>query len=213
MKIKYFKNQEEINQEEIEKIAIEMKKGKIAIFPTETVYGIGTNALDEQACNRIFQIKGRIKEKPLIVLISDKDMLNTIVKEINEIERKLIETFWPGPLTIIFQKKENIPYIITAGKEEVSVRMTSGRVAKMLVQVANVPIVAPSANLSGNPTGVNPEEIIEDFKESVDYMIDCGAIESDLTSTVVKVRENKIHIIREGKIRKEELEKIAEIEF
>lgn len=212
MKIKYFKNQEVVDEKEIKEIATEIKKGKIVIFPTETVYGIGTNALDEQACNKIFEIKGREKEKPLIVLISDKNMLNTIAKEINEIEKKLIEKFWPGPLTIVLQKKENIPYIVTAGKEEVSVRMTSGKIAQKLVQEADIPIVAPSANLSGKPTGVNPKDIVKDFEDTADYMIDCGIIESELTSTVVKVIENKIHVIREGKIKKEELEKIAEIE-
>lgn len=212
MKIKYFKNQEVVDEKEIKEIATEIKKGKIVIFPTETVYGIGTNALDEQACNEIFEIKGREKEKPLIVLISDKNMLNTIAKEINEIEKKLIEKFWPGPLTIVLQKKENIPYIVTAGKEEVSVRMTSGKIAQKLVQEADIPIVAPSANLSGKPTGVNPKDIVKDFEDTADYMIDCGIIESELTSTVVKVIENKIHVIREGKIKKEELEKIAEIE-
>lgn len=210
MERKYF-NQNKIDVKEIEKIAEEMKNGKVVIFPTETVYGIGTNAFDEKACTRIFDIKGRIKEKPLIVLVSNEKMLEGIVKDINEIERKLIDTFWPGPLTIILKKRECIPNIVTAGKDEVSVRMTSGKIARLLIEKANVPIVAPSANLSGKPTGVNPSQIANDFEGKVDYMIDCGVINSDITSTVIKVEDNKIHIFREGKIKKEELKQIAEI--
>ncbi len=200
-----------IKDENIINIAKEIREGKIVIFPTETVYGIGTNALNEKSCEKIYQIKNRVKEKPLIVLISNKNMLKMVAKDINEIEKKLMDTFWPGPLTIILKKQSNIPDIITAGKDEVSVRMTSGKIANKLIEKAEVPIVAPSANLSGKPTGTKPEQIAIDFENKVDYMIDIGNISSDITSTIVKVIDKKICIIREGKIKREELEKVAEV--
>lgn len=211
MKIIYINKESEIMPNEIEEIARGIKNGKIAIFPTETVYGIGTNAMDENACSKIFEIKRRDKKKPLIVLVSNKRMLEDIVEEINEIEKKLIEKFWPGPLTIIFKKKAIISDLISGGKEEIGVRMTSGKITHLLIETSGVPIVAPSANLSGNPTGIMPDKIRDELGLKVDYMVDCGEISSNLTSTVVKVEENKIRIFREGKISKEELKEIAEI--
>ncbi len=204
-------DEKNIDTEKIKIVSEKIKKGDIVIFPTETVYGIGTNALDETACKKVFTIKGRNEEKPLIVLISNQDMLKNIVKDINDTERKLMETFWPGPLTIILKKQSNISNIVTAGKDEVSVRMTSGMITRRLIEEAGVPIVAPSANLSGMPTGVNTEEIVKQFEQKADYMLDIGNIQSDMTSTIVRVENKKIHIIREGKIKKEELAKIAEV--
>lgn len=201
-----------IDIEQIEKIAQEIKKGKIVIFPTETVYGIGTNALDKEACERIFNIKGREKGKPLIVLVSNEAMLEKVAKDIGEVEKKLMEAFWPGALTIILKKQNTIPDVVTAGKDEVSVRMTSGKLIHLLVEKANAPIVAPSANLAGKPTGVNPEEIIKDFEGKADYILDIGEIPSDVTSTLIRVENRKINILREGKITKEQLSQIAEVQ-
>jgi len=213
MKAKYFSKEKNINIEDIEEISEGMKKGKICIFPTDTVYGIGTNALDEKACKKIYEIKNRDRQKPLIVLVSDIEMLNRIVEDINDIEKKLIETFWPGPLTIIFKKKAIISDVLTDSKQYVGVRMTNGEIAKLIIEKAKVPIVAPSANISGSPTEINPKKIREQFEEKVDYIIDYGILESDTTSTVVKVEENKIHILREGKISRERLQQIANIKI
>lgn len=214
MERKYF-DQEDINIEELEKIAEEIRRGKIVIFPTETVYGIGTNALDEKACTKIYEIKGRIKEKPLIVLVSNKKMLEDIVININEIERKLMEAFWPGPLTIIFHRKKDGPIskVVTGGKEDVGVRMTDGKIANMLIEMSGVPIVAPSANLSGKSSGTKIKDMIEDLGDKVDYIMDCGDIKDETTSTLVKVEDGVIHILRQGKISKERLEKIAEVKI
>lgn len=208
MEIKRLNN---IENNDLKEIAVKMKEGRIVIFPTETVYGVGTNALDKKACEKIFEIKGRPNNKPLIVLIYDFEMLKTIVQEPNEIEKELMEKFWPGPLTIILKKKSCISDVVTAGKEDVGIRMTSGEVARRLIEIAKVPIVAPSANLSGNPTGIKPDDIIRDLGDKVDYMIDCGYIKSETTSTVIKVEDKKIKVLREGVISKKELEKIAEI--
>ncbi len=200
---------------EIEFIAEEIKKGKSVVFPTETVYGIGTNALDEEACNKIFALKERPKDKPLIVLVSDFDMLYTLIEEPNKIEQKLIETFWPGPLTIVFSRvKEGVvPKAIMGNQNSIGIRMTNGKIAQLLIQKAGVPVVAPSANISGKPTETKIKNIIQELGNRVDYILDCGDIQSDITSTVVKVEENKIRIIRQGKITKEMLSKIGEIKL
>ena len=211
--MQYFRETEDVNMEDIKLLAKEIAQGKIVIFPTETVYGIGTNALDKNACEKIFEIKGRPKNKALIVLVSDLDMLEKMVDSISVVEQKLIEKFWPGPLTIIFKKKGKceISNIVTGGKSDIGVRMTNGKIARMLLREAGVPIVAPSANLSGNPTGVKIENITEELGDKVDYILDCGDIDDDTTSTVVQVKDNVIYILREGKITKEKLSQIAEI--
>lgn len=209
MKAIYFNEKENINDKHISEVANNIKEGKIAVFPTETVYGVGTNAYNENSCKMIYKIKNRDEEKPLIVLISNYEMLYEIVDEINEIERKVMDKFWPGPLTIILKKKKDskISNIITAGKEYVGIRMTSGKIAKRLIEKSGVPIVAPSANLSGNPTGKKMNNIINELGDKVDYILDFGDIEDEgKESTVIKIENGKIKVIREGKILKKELE-------
>lgn len=215
MKARYFDEKKQINLKDIELIAREIANGKSVVFPTETVYGIGTNAFNQKACEKIFEIKGRPQNKPLIVLVSNKNMLDIMVNNINQIEQKLIETFWPGPLTIIFEKKGEceISDIVTGGKNSLGIRMTSGKIARMLIEEAGVPIVAPSANLSGKPTGVKIENIVEELGDKVDYILDCGDVCDSTTSTVIQVKENIIYILREGKITKEELSKISEVKI
>ena len=162
----------------------------------------------------IYKIKNRDEAKPLIVLISNYEMLNDIVDEANELEKKIMGNFWPGPLTIVLRKKKDskIPNIITAGEEYVGIRMTSGKVATELIEKSGVPIVAPSANLSGNPTGKKMKNIINELGDKVDYILDFGDIEEEgKESTVLKIEKNKIKILREGKILRKELEKIGEI--
>lgn len=211
--MEYFNCRENISEDNIKQISEGIINSKIVIFPTETVYGIGANAYDDIACKKIFDIKKRNEEKALIVLISNLDMLYQIGVEINEIERKIMEKFWPGPLTIIFEKKQNckISEIATGGKKTIGIRMTSGNIARLLIEKAGVPIVAPSANLSGKPTGVKIENIIKELGDKVDFMLDCGDIDNDITSTIVQVKSEQIYILRKGKITKEELEEIGEV--
>ena len=213
MEARYFNEKANININDIEEVADGIKNGKTVVFPTETVYGIAANALDEIACEKVFKIKNRPDNKALIVLVSNYDMLEKIVKPVSDLERKLMEAFWPGALTIILEKKKecNIPDTVTAGKSSIGVRMTSGKIAKLLIQKSGVPIVAPSANLSGNPTGTKIEHIIEELGDRVDYILDCGNIENGKESTIVKVEDEKIIILREGKITKGELEKVGPI--
>lgn len=201
---------EQINDATIIEIAAALKDGKLVIFPTDTVYGIGTNAYNKEACEKIYEVKGRPKNKPLSVLISNISMLREMVYYISPVEQKLMDTFWPGPLTMKFKKKEGIlPEVISAGDEYIRVRLINDGFLHDIIQTAGVPIVAPSANLSGSATGIKIQNIINELGSRVDYILDCGDIESDVTSTIVQVEDEKLIVIREGKIKKEELAKIV----
>lgn len=206
---KYLKK-DEIDDTAILEISKALKKGKLVVFPTDTVYGIGTNAYDSDACKKIYEVKGRPKYKPLSVLVSNMSMLREMVDDISPVEQKLINAFWPGPLTIKFKKKDGVlPDIISAGDDYVRARLMSNGLIYTLIQTSGVPIVAPSANLSGSLTGTKIQNIIHELGDKVDYILDCGDIESDMVSTIVQVEEEKVVILREGKIKKEELAKIV----
>lgn len=206
---KYIK-QDDIDDTVISEIANAIKEEKLVVIPTDTVYGLVANAYNKDACEKIYEIKNRTEDKPLIVLISDISMLKDITQNINPVEQKLIDTFWPGPLTIILNKRNNVlPDIITAKTEELAVRLLVDGPASRIIKKTGIPIVAPSANLSGSETGVKIENIINQLGGKVDYILDYGDIESDVTSTIVKVIDDEIFVIREGKISKEELKKIA----
>lgn len=209
MKSKYadLKANEDLNK--IKEAAVEIKEGKIVLFPTETVYGIGANALDEKAVNKIFEAKGRASDNPLIVHICNLDMLNDLVQEIGETEEKLITNFWPGPLTIIFNRRECIPNNVTAGLDTVGIRMPSNSVARKLIEFAGLPIAAPSANISGKPSGTKVEDIIDELDGKVDYILDAGMVEIGVESTVIRVVDNEVHILRPGKITVEDIQSLG----
>ncbi|MBE5822355.1 MAG: threonylcarbamoyl-AMP synthase [Clostridiales bacterium] len=202
--MKYLDSNDDLN------IAIEyIKSGKTVIFPTETVYGIGANALDRNAVDKIFKIKGRPQDNPLIVHISNIDMLKELVTEVNEIEKKLIDRFWPGPLTIIFPKNEIIPNNVTCNLDTVGIRMPSNEIARNFITKCECPIAAPSANKSGKPSGTFIDDILDEFMEEDVIVIDGGESEIGLESTVIKVTEGTIEILRPGYITYDELSKIA----
>ncbi len=208
---KYSNQINKIKENEIIEAAEEIKNGNLVLFPTETVYGIGANATDENAVNKIFVAKGRAQDNPLIVHVSNIKMVENIVEEITQLERKLIENFWPGPLTIIFKRKNNkiIPNVVTANLDTVGIRMPSNIIAKELIEKSGVPIAAPSANVSGKPSGTKVEDIIEELDGKVDYILDGGMADIGLESTVIKVEGENINILRPGKITKEQLKKVA----
>lgn len=190
-------------------IAAELiKQGKIVVFPTETVYGIGTNGLDENAVKKLYEVKQRTLKKPISLLVSNMEMVNLIAKDITEVEYKIMEKFFPGPLTIILKKKEIVPDILTAGQDTVGVRMPRGEIARKLVEYANVPIAAPSANISGEPSGTNLQEIKKHFEGKVDYFIDGGNSELGLSSTIVQVVDGNPQILRQGNITLEQINQI-----
>jgi len=208
---KYSDQKETINEKDIQDAAEEIRKGNLVLFPTETVYGIGANALDKNAVKKIFVAKGRAQDNPLIAHVSNMQMVESIVENIGALEKKLIEKFWPGPLTIIFKRKsqEVIPNIVTANLDTVGVRMPSNLIAQKLIEKAGVPIAAPSANVSGKPSGTKVEDIIAELDEKIAYVLDGGMTDIGLESTVIKVEEDKINILRPGKITKEQLEEVA----
>lgn len=192
----------------LEKAAELIKQGKIVVFPTETVYGIGTNGLDDKAVKKLYNVKQRPLNKPISLLVSNMEMVNEIAKDITEIEYKIMEKFFPGPLTIILKKKNNVPDIVTAGQDTVGVRMPSGEIANKLVELAGVPIATPSANISGDPSGTNLQEIKKYFEGKADFFIDGGISELGLASTIVKVVDGKPLILRQGSITLEQINEI-----
>lgn len=208
---KYSDQKEIIKEDEIEQAAEEIKNGKLVLFPTETVYGIGASAFDENAVKNIFVAKGRAQDNPLIVHVCNIQMVEDIVEKISPLEKKLIEKFWPGPLTIIFPRKDKqtVPNVVTANLDTVGIRMPSNVIAQKLIEKAGVPIAAPSANVSGRPSGTKVEDIISELDGKVSYILDGGFTDIGLESTVIRVIGDKIDILRPGKITKEQLEKVA----
>ncbi len=209
MKSKYIDLKNEFNIEKIKEPAEAIKNGKLVIFPTETVYGIGANALNEEAVKQIYIAKGRASDNPLIAHISNLEMLRNLVTEVGPIEQKLIENFWPGPLTIVFNKKPIVPNIITAGLDTVAIRMPSNKIAHELIEMSGCPIAAPSANVSGKPSGTIIEDIIDELDGKVECIIDGGKVDIGLESTVIRVVDNVVHILRPGKITPEDIQKLG----
>lgn len=209
METKYINFKENSNNDFLIEAGSALRSGKLVIFPTETVYGIGANGLDETAVKRIFEAKGRNPDNPLILHIVKMSMLDTIAQNISTVERKLINAFFPGPFTIILNKKSIVPNAVTAGLDTVAVRMPSNSVAKELILSAGVPIAAPSANISGKPSGTNIEDIKCELMNKVEYIIDDGPCNIGLESTVVRVIDGVPTILRPGKITAEEIKEVA----
>lgn len=187
-----------------------IKNGGIVIFPTETVYGIGANAFDEDAIRKLYNVKKRPLNKPISLLVNSVDMIEEVAKDITDLEYNLIKEFFPGPLTIILKKKDIIPNIVTANSDTVGIRMPANEIALNLINYAGVPIATPSANISGKPSGINLKSIIEDFTGKVDYFIDGGQSKIGYASTIVQVINDVPHILRQGSISEEKIKNIGE---
>lgn len=199
------------NYELLKEAGESIKDGNLVIFPTETVYGIGANGLDSNAVSNIFIAKGRKTDNPLILHISNIEMVEDIAKDITSLEYKLMNEFWPGPFTIVLNKKSIVPSIVTGNLNTVGVRMPSNDIAKKLIEYSHTPIAAPSANVSGKPSGTNVKDIINELGDKVSYIIDGGDTKIGLESTVVRVIDNEIHILRPGFITKEDLEPFGNV--
>lgn len=190
---------EDGNEDEVIREAGEiLKSGGLVAFPTETVYGLGGDALKEDAARRIYSAKGRPSDNPLIVHIADIGALDELACEIPDSAYKLADAFWPGPLTMIFKKKDIVPYGTTGGLDTVAIRMPSHPVAHRLIKDSGVYIAAPSANLSGRPSPTRAEHVIEDMDGRIDMIIDGGAIEIGIESTIVDVTCEVPMILRPG---------------
>ncbi len=185
-----------------------IQEGGLVAFPTETVYGLGANALEEEAIYKIFEAKGRPADNPLIVHIANINDLDMLVEEYNGLVKKVISKFWPGPLTIVFKKKEIIPEVVTSGLDTVAIRMPSSKIARKLIEMAGVPIAAPSANLSGKPSPTTVLHVIDDLTGKVDCIIDGGNCEVGLESTVLDLSTDIPTILRPGCVTYEELQEV-----
>lgn len=201
-------NKENIDLEKLQKAADILKKGGIVAFPTETVYGLGANALDEDTVKKIFKAKGRPSDNPLIIHISEIEDIKKLVLEIPKKAEVLMEKFWPGPLTLIFKKSHIVPGITTAGLDTVAVRMPSHPVAKLLIKLSRVPVAAPSANLSGKPSPTKEEHVIKDLKGRVDGIVCGGDAAIGVESTVLDITSDVPMILRPGGVTKENLEDV-----
>lgn len=185
-----------------------LKEGGLVAFPTETVYGLGCNALDEEAITKIFEVKGRPGDNPLIVHISEIEMLDSLVKDYSGIVKKVISKFWPGPLTIVFRSSDLVPSAVTAGLDTVAIRMPSNAIAQKLIEIADVPVAAPSANLSGKPSPTSAKHVIDDLSGKIECIIDGGDCEVGLESTVLDMSSNQPTILRPGGVTIEELRNV-----
>lgn len=198
-----------IDQEIMQQAGKLLKEGALVAFPTETVYGLGANALDEKAAAKIYAAKGRPSDNPLIVHIADMESLGRIVEEVPEIAVKLAEKFWPGPLTMVFKKSEEVPYGTTGGLDTVAVRMPSHKIALEMIRAGGGYIAAPSANTSGRPSPTLAEHVAEDMDGIIPLILDGGAVGIGIESTIVDLTEEIPTILRPGFITKEMLEEVV----
>ncbi|MGI0010818.1 MAG: L-threonylcarbamoyladenylate synthase [Nitrosopumilaceae archaeon] len=185
-----------------------IKEGKIVAFPTETVYGLGANALDASAIKRIFMAKGRPSDNPLIIHIYDKNDVQKLAKEIPIITKKIIDKFWPGPLTIVLKKSKIIPKITTGGLETIAIRMPKNKIAQLLIREAKTPIAAPSANFFGRPSPTMAKHVQEDLSDRIDLIIDGGQTRIGIESTVIDLTRKVPMLLRPGGITLEQLQGI-----
>lgn len=187
----------------------ELDKGGLVIFPTETVYGLGANALDSKAVDKIFEAKNRASNNPLIVHLKNKNEISKYATIKNDIEQKLIDSFMPGPFTLILQKKDIIPNNVTCNLDTVGIRIPIDEVAHNLLDILDYPIAAPSANISSKPSGTNVDDILPEFNDKVSYIIDGGDSTIGLESTVCKVIDGIPTILRPGFITREDIEHVV----
>lgn len=191
-----------------------LRQGELVAFPTETVYGLGADATRSEAVAQIFLAKGRPQDNPLIVHIAREEQLKQIIAgPLPPLAEKLIKTFWPGPLTIIVNKNEAIPPVITAGLDSVAVRMPAHPVARALITAAGIPLAAPSANLSGTPSPTLATHVWTDLQGRIPLIIDGGPARIGIESTVVDLRAQTPLILRPGGLSRERLEAVLGIEL
>ncbi len=200
-------NRENLKKEDFAEAAELIRTGRLVAFPTETVYGLGGDALDAEAAAKIYQAKGRPSDNPLIVHIAEIDALKELAVNIPDSAYRLAEAFWPGPLTIILQKSELVPSGTTGGLKTVAIRMPSDPIARELIRESGCYIAAPSANASGRPSTTRAEHVMEDLSGRIDMVLDGGAVEIGLESTIIDLSEEKPLILRPGYISLEDLKK------
>ena len=187
-----------------------IKAGMVVGIPTETVYGLGANALDVQAVADIFKAKGRPQDNPLIVHIYDISQLDALVCEVPELAKKCADAFWPGPMTMILKKKDIIPDVTSGGLDTVGIRMPSNKTARKIIKLSGVPIAAPSANLSGSPSPTTADHVFKDMNGRIPAIVDGGMSAVGVESTVISFEDDAIRILRPGFISREDLLEITD---
>lgn len=189
--------------------AVFIKNGGVVAFPTETVYGLGANVFDAEAVAKIFAAKDRPADNPLIAHVADREQIEELAEEIGENARRLIDAFFPGPLTLVVKKSESVPLIATAGLDTIGVRMPRHELAKEFLAACGVPVVAPSANLSGRPSPTTWQAVLEDLDGRIDCILQGEATEIGLESTVVDCSEDIPLLLRRGAVSLEELRSVV----
>ncbi len=195
-----------IGYDTIIKAAELLKKGEVVAIPTETVYGLAASALSDRAIKKIFTAKGRPSDNPLIVHIYSIDQVGLLAKNISKKAKILMETFWPGPLTLVMTKKKQVSSVVTANLDTVAVRMPSHPVAFSILEQCNIPLAAPSANISGKPSPTSAQQVYEDMLGKIPAIVDGGTCEIGLESTVIDVSVDPPCILRPGAVTKKMLE-------
>lgn len=185
-----------------------IREGKLVAFPTETVYGLGADALNEKAARRIFEAKGRPADNPLIVHIAEFSQVYELAREVPEEAKMLAKKFWPGPLTIVLPRREIVPDVTTGGLDTVAIRMPANEIALKLIKLSGRPIAAPSANISGKPSPTTAEHVADDFYGKIECIIDGGETKIGVESTVIDLTEWPPVLLRPGGLPLEEIEKV-----
>ena len=199
---------EHMDLEEMKRAGKFLAKGELVAFPTETVYGLGGDALNPEAAGKIYAAKGRPSDNPLIVHIADVSDLERIVTEVPEQAKKLAEAFWPGPLTMIFWKKDQVPDATTGGMDTVAVRMPNHPVALELIRQSGCLIAAPSANTSGRPSPTEAAHVAEDMDGRIPMILDGGSVNIGIESTIIDLTEEIPMVLRPGYITPEMLSEV-----
>lgn len=196
-------------KEKLAKAAELLRAGEVVAFPTETVYGLGANGMDEEASVKIYEAKGRPSDNPLILHIAEFNQLDSIARDISEDAWKIMRAFWPGPMTIVLHKKDEVPMKTTGGLQTVAVRMPSHPVARELILQAGVPVAAPSANRSGRPSPTEAIHVMEDMEGRIPMILDGGRVGIGIESTIIDMTEEKPVILRPGFITPEMVEEVV----
>lgn len=189
----------------LNKVKETLVRGRVIAYPTETFYGLGVDVFNKEAIKRVFELKGREEGKPIPILVKDRGMLLEVVEAIPPLAEDLIKGFWPGPLTIVFNARPNLPTILTGGTGKVGVRVSSNPTAQRIVEAFGKPLTTTSANPSGQRPPTTVQEVVDYFRDRIELIIDGGPLPGRLGSTVVDVTGEGLVIMREGEVPPEEL--------
>lgn len=201
-------NPENPDEEKINVAAEVIRRGGIVAFPTETVYGLGVDALNKEAVKRMYEVKGRPPDNPTIVHIAEFNDVYRLAVDVPEVAEELMKRFWPGPLTIVLKASNIVPRITTGGLETVGIRMPKHNVALALIKASKTPIAAPSANIAGKPSPTTAQHVIQDFYGSIDVILDAGPTKIGVESTVLDLTTKPPQILRPGGVTYEELKEV-----